>query len=286
MPVQLDSPLSDALRGPRLFAGEVLIFRQVPAAQDLVALALRRLRSCFPETEDPATAQRVLAEAEFLKRVVALTAAWRKDPEVTVAFARLLTALGCDPAETYVDDFYLRTQPSQLGRTHRRTKPLHAHRDTWGSNLTAQVNWWLPVTPLTAGRTLALFPRYWAEPIANDSADWDWEELKAARRRARDAGRDPDAAYPTLPQPLEPVAEGEALLVLPEVGDVVAFSAAQLHASVPNHTGVTRFSLETRTVWTADLEANRGAPNLDGRAPRVPREWFRRLADGSSLADT
>ena len=285
MLAQLDTPLTDPSRGPRLFAGEVLVFRQVPAARTLVALAQQRLRVCFPEVEDAATAQHVLSEAEFLKRVLSLTADWRKDAEAARAFTDLLTALGCDPDETYVDDFYLRTQPSQFGGGHRRTRPLHAHRDTWGSNLMAQVNWWLPVTPLTAGRTLALFPQYWQQPIANDSADWDWEALKAARRHARAEGKDPDEAYPTLPQPLEPVGQDDALRLLPEVGDVVAFSAAHLHASVPNATGLTRFSLETRTLWSGDLDAGRGAPNLDGQAPRVPREWFRRLSDGASLAD-
>lgn len=285
MQVRLDGPLSDAERGARLFAGEVMIFRQLPAALDLVTLASERLRACFPEVADPTEAQQALSEAEFLNRVVALTAAWRKDSGAADAFGKLLASLGCDPGETYVDDFYLRTQPSEVGRTHRRTKPLHAHRDSWGSNLMAQVNWWLPVTPLTPGRTLALFPGYWDRPIANDSADWDWEDLKAARRRARKEGRDPDAAYPTLPKPLESVAEEEAVPLLPEVGDVVAFSAAHLHASVPNRTGITRFSLETRTIWKGDLTAGRGAPNLDGRAPRQPREWFRRLSDGRSLAD-
>lgn len=285
MPTQLDTPLTDGSRGPRLFSGEVLVFRQVPAARSLVALAQRRLRACFPEVEEVATAQHALSEETFLRRVVGLTADWRKDAEVAEAFTDLLTGLGCDPDETYVDDFYLRTQPSRLGRRHRRTRPLHAHRDTWGSNLMAQVNWWLPVTPLTAERTLALFPRYWRQPIANDSADWDWEELKTARRRARADGQDPDAAYPTLPQPLEPVDQEDAVRLLPEVGDVVAFSAAHLHASVPNASGLTRFSLETRTLWSGDLDAGRGAPNLDGRAPRVPREWFRRLSDGTSLAE-
>jgi hypothetical protein len=29
---------------------------------------------------------------------------------------------------------------------------------------------------------------------------------------------------------------------------------------------------------------DRGAPNLDGRAPSVPLEWFRSLADGAPLS--
>jgi hypothetical protein len=44
------------------------------------------------------------------------------------------------------------------------------HRDTWGTNLYAQVNWWAPVYPITAGRTVALYPTLWSRPVANTSA--------------------------------------------------------------------------------------------------------------------
>ncbi len=283
MPARLAAPLPEPTRNARLFAGEVLLFPALPESRALVALALDRLRAAFPESDDPAQAQHALDEAVFLHRVAQLTAAWRKDPEAAAAFARLLTALGCDPETTYVDAFHLRCQPSRIGRAQRRTRPLHPHRDSWGSNQPAQVNWWLPVTPLAPGRTLLLFPDYWDRPIANDSAGWDWEALKTARRQARQAGRDPEAAYPNLPSPLTPPDLARAEPLLPEVGEVVAFSAAQLHASAVNATGLTRFSLETRTIAAADLAAGRGAPNLDGRAPRVPCEWFRRLSDRLGL---
>ena len=68
-----------------------------------------------------------------------------------------------------------------------------------------------------------------------------------------------------------------------EPGDLLCFSGAHLHAGVPNHTGVARFSIETRTVDADDVAAGRGAPNVDGAAPRVAREWFRRVADHAPL---
>ena len=46
----------------------------------------------------------------------------------------------------------------------------------------------------------------------------------------------------------------------------------------------TRFSTEVRTANIEDLRAGRGAPNVDGAAPRQPLEWFHSLADGASLA--
>lgn len=41
------------------------------------------------------------------------------------------------------------------------------------------------------------------------------------------------------------------------------FSGAQLHSSVPNTSGRTRFSIEFRTVNLDDLEEARSAPNVD-----------------------
>jgi len=69
-------------------------------------------------------------------------------------------------------------------------------------------------------------------------------------------------------------------------GDLLCFSGAHLHASVPNATGLARFSIEARTVDAEDTALNLGAPNVDGEAPRVALEWFRGARGGASLADT
>ncbi len=55
-------------------------------------------------------------------------------------------------------------------------------------------------------------------------------------------------------------------------------------ASVPDITGITRFSTEVRTVNIEDLRAGRGVANVDGAAPRQPLGWFHSLADGTALA--
>jgi ectoine hydroxylase-related dioxygenase (phytanoyl-CoA dioxygenase family) len=73
------------------------------------------------------------------------------------------------------------------------------------------------------------------------------------------------------------------LRVVIEPGDFLCFSGAHLHASVPNVSEETRFSVELRTVNIDDFTRNRGAPDLDGRAPQVPLEWFHSMVDGSPL---
>jgi ectoine hydroxylase-related dioxygenase (phytanoyl-CoA dioxygenase family) len=76
--------------------------------------------------------------------------------------------------------------------------------------------------------------------------------------------------------------ESELRLVI-EPGDLLCFSGAHLHASVPNVSAETRCSVELRTVNIDDVARDRGAPDLDGRAPQVPLHWFRSMSDGTAL---
>jgi hypothetical protein len=68
-------------------------------------------------------------------------------------------------------------------------------------------------------------------------------------------------------------------------GGLILFSAAQMHSTVPNTSGVTRFSIDFRTVDLSDLENGRTAPNVDTRATGTSLRDFRRGRDGAALPD-
>jgi hypothetical protein len=54
------------------------------------------------------------------------------------------------------------------------------------------------------------------------------------------------------------------------------FSAGQMHSSVPNTSGVTRFSIDFRTIHLDDAAAKRGAPNIDSACTgTVMRDYLR-----------
>jgi hypothetical protein len=86
-----------------------------------------------------------------------------------------------------------------------------------------------------------------------------------------------------VPQLLEPVDPGEGIPVLVAPGEVIAFSAQHVHGGVANHTGQTRISLETRTLFIPDHVRGLGAPNVDGRARWSTPGMFRRVSDGEPL---
>lgn len=269
--------IDDEPRGDRIFAGELIVHRALDAMAALVARADDMIRAAFAP-HDPLTAHQVLAPAAYGDIAEGLIAAFEKDTDIQARYRAALSAAGVDPGRVYWDRLRLRIQPPGDSHMSRRVMNLAPHRDTWGSNVLAQINWWAPIYPVTAERTLEVFPAHWSKPVANTSADWDYDELRARRR----AG---DHSYPLLPRATGPIDRGDAWACHIEPGDLLCFSGAHLHASVPNTTSLTRFSTEVRTVCLDDLSAGRAAPDVDGAAPRQPLEWFKRMTDGEPLRD-
>ena len=265
------SALEDVQRRGSVYGGDLLVFEKVPPMVDLCAYADALIREAV-ETDDPVRAQFGLERDEYLSRVEALQRRFRKDGTAKELFFAALGHVGVDLRRTYWDWLYLRVSPHGDEHAGRRTAGLGFHRDTWSSNVYAQTNWWAPIYPITAGRTVAFYPAYREETLKNTSRGWDLEEIRAGRSDA-----------PVVPGPTETVDPASELRPVVEPGDLLCFSGAHLHASVPNTTGVARFSVEVRTVDAGDVADGRGAPNVDGEAPRAAVGWFRHVDDGTPL---
>lgn len=255
--------LADDDRGSRVFAGEILVFSDVAAVSDLLAVVDELVVAHLGP--DPELVHHRFEPADLRAAIAALNRAARSDPGVARAFAAAIAATGADLERLCWDRLMLRVQPPAGAAT---VGTLGFHRDTWASNVYAQTNWWAPVYPVTEERTVAFYPDYWTRPLANTSAAWDVTRIRE---------------MPRVPAPTQPVDRASELRAVIEPGDLLCFSGAHLHASVPNTTGRTRFSLEVRTVHLDDLEAGRGAPNVDGAAPHVPWHWFCSMLTGEPL---
>jgi hypothetical protein len=229
------------------------------------ARSIDRVVAAVPDPPDEAAIDEVQREV-------------RTDARIKELFRAALEHVGVDPARSYWDSIYLRLVPPIEPSAERQVGRIGFHRDTWSSNVLQQTNWWATIRPLSADRTIAFYPAYWSRPIANTSADWDLDEIRALRRSGK---RDEDIAI--VPEPSEPVDTSSELRIVVEPGDLLCFSGAHLHATVPNVSDQTRVSVELRTVSLDDLAQGRGAPDVDGRAPKVPLEWFRSMEDGAPL---
>jgi hypothetical protein len=263
----LSGPLGDEARGELVFAGDLLVFKSVASLGELVDAAEGLIRDVLGSDGD-----------QVPGRVAQLQQRFRRDGKTKRLFAAALEYVGVDVERAYWDWLHLRVQPSGDRPVGWDSGSLGCHRDTWSSNVYAQTNWWTPIRSLSAERTIAIYPDYWGQPVANNSASWDLDAVRAQRR-----GASQSAPLPPVPEPTEHVDRSAELRIVIEPRDLLCFSGAHLHASVPNTSGETRFSVEVRTVLLDDIVAGRGAPNLDGRAPRVPLEWFRRIPDGAPL---
>lgn len=262
--------LDDGTRRASVYSGELLVFKDVPPLGEFCAFTDALIRETFGA--DPVRAQFELEKDDYLFKVEALQKRFRKDEAAKELFLAALGYVGVDLRRTFWDWLYLRVSPHGDERSDRRIARLGFHRDTWSSNVYAQTNWWAPIYPITAGRTIAFYGEYWEKPLKNTSRDWDLEEIRAGTSSAL-----------VVPAPTEMVDTAAGLRPVIEPGDLLCFSGAHLHASVPNTTGVARFSVEVRTVDAGDTADGRGAPNVDGEAPRVASGWFHHVGDGAPL---
>jgi len=273
--------LSERQRSEMLFSGEVLLFRNVPAMQELISYTDRLLKKYLGD-DDPTTIQERLNEADYLELMGQAQHEFRTSQESKALFFKALTQVGVDPATTYWDHFPLRAVP--CGGTHNggRCGWVDVHRDSWGATIDAQLNWWAPIYPLTAERSMAFYPEYWQRPLANDTAIWSIDEYIHQRNLLPNKER--KVPYSSVPLPTEAVDDSHVCPVMLEPGDLLCFSSAQLHASVENTTDRTRFSVEMRTVNIDEVLAGHGAPNVDNEGPHPMYKWFRRICDSYSLA--
>src|SRR5207302_11470646 len=75
------------------------------------------------------------------------------------------------------------------------------------------------------------------------------------------------------------------LRVVCPVGGIILFSGAQLHSSVPNTSGVTRFSIDFRTVNYDDAVQKLGAANVDSHCTGTTMRDYLRASDLARFPD-
>lgn len=265
----------------RIYRGEVLHFTDLAKMAEIVAYTQGFLENAF-HPHAPTDAHHHFSHADLVEVLRARTRDYARSDEVQRLWRELFEAVGLDPEAVARDRLYLRFQPPEPSaaesRPLRGASTIGFHRDTWGTNLYAQVNWWAPVYPITSGRTVAFYPSLWSRPVANTSAEFDIGAVIARNRRGGGS-----TAADAVPHPTEDISQEPVVSIVIDPGTIITFSGAHAHSGVPNHTDVMRISLETRTIWIPDVLDGRGARNVDGAARFMSPGLFRRLSDGVKL---
>lgn len=267
----------------RVYAGDIMLVSDVQPMTALVEFT----RAFLEDALHPWPPQHIHRHLNHEQQTVLFATCqneFARSAEMQRLWQAVIEQLGLNPESLACDRLHLRFQPhrepEQFTPRARTTATIAFHRDTWGSNMYAQTNWWAPVYPVTAGRTFALYPGLWQRPLLNSSVTFD---MRAILQRSHQAGRNAVDADEAIPHLLEVIDSEEGIAVEIDPGSLIAFSGAHAHAGVGNSTGLTRISFETRSVLIADVVAGLGAPNIDGFAPWQTPGLFRRMSDGERL---
>jgi hypothetical protein len=280
--VHHDSPLTDDARRERLYAGDLFVFSPRPSVNALRDFAREQIAEAFGSL-DPVTAQRHLPVEEYVAILAKLKPAFIHHPRCKELLRAILADLGCDLPRTYFDVPRLRTSTSDGYLTAGIAYAFHPHRDTWYSAPFCQLNWWFPVYEIEPSNGMAFHPRYWSQGVANSSRIYNYAEWNATGRQeaAKHIHKD------TRPQPHaeEPIDLDPQIRLVPPPGGLIMFSGAQMHSTVPNTSGKTRFSIDFRLVHIDDLREGRGAPNVDSACTGTTLRDYLRGADLAHLPD-
>lgn len=280
--VFFDSGSSDAKRRAELYNGRIFVFSPRASTVALCKFARSMIEDAFGG-KDPQTAQYSMPVEQFVSVCAPLKPAFIHHPAALQLIKDVVEEFACDLNETYIDVPRLRMVThggyltSGVGYAH------HPHRDTWYSAPMCQLNWWAAVYPFEANSSLAFHPRYWDHPIRNGSKHFNYYQWNAdGRRNAAKHIRNDTRLQPGSEEPLE--LDPQIRVVCPAAG-IIVFSGAQLHSTVPNTSGLTRYSVDFRTVNIADLRAVAGAPNIDSMPSGTSLRDFHRAADLASVPD-
>jgi hypothetical protein len=277
-----DSAVNEETRRKSLYDGQLFVFSPRPASLRLIQFADELIREAFSGLS-PEKAQYSLPVEEYAGILAKLKPTFIHHPRSKECIQALLAELGCDLTKTYFDVPRMRTSTSDGYLTTGIAYAWHPHRDTWYSAPQCQINWWIPIYGIDSNHGVAFHPRYWKNPIKNDSKrynyyQWNKEFRPNASQYLKEDPR-------PLPRPIEPVEMEPQVRPICAPGGIIMFAGAQLHSSVPNDSGLTRFSIDFRTVNLDDLNSRVGAPNIDSECTGTALRDYLRATDLSRVPE-
>jgi hypothetical protein len=278
--IHYDSACSDDERRRLIYSGDLFLYSPTSQSLELVSFAEDLLAQAFG-ARDPQLAQYDMPVEEFAGLLASLKPLFIHHPECKRLLPAILESLGCVPELTYFDVPRLRSATSDDYLSTGIAYAFHPHRDTWYSAPMCQINFWLPIYPVTARNCMAFHPKYWSRGVRNTSNGYNYQEWNRTSRfqAAQQIGVDTRVQ----PKASEPVELEPDIRLLPPPGGIIIFSAAQLHSTVPNDSGRTRFSIDFRTVHVGDAHEARGARNMDSSCTGTTMGDYVRCTDLTHL---
>jgi hypothetical protein len=278
----IDPQISDDERRRSLYEGDIVVHTDSPAIRDFVEFTRGMVQDAFHPL-DPETAQYDMDVETYAATLAKLKPDFIHHADSKRHLRAILLEHGCEPDQTYFDVPRLRTSTSHDYLTTGIAYAFHPHRDTWYSAPMMQVNWWLPIYDVSSDNVVAFHPQYFDTPVRNGSERYNYYRWNRDSRALAASHIGTDTRE--QPRPEEPVSLDPQVRPVPPVGGMMVFSGAQLHSSVPNHSGRTRISVDFRTVHRSDVAARTGAPNVDSDSTGTTMRDYLRVSDLEGLPE-
>jgi len=282
MDLFIDSKMNDDQRREELYRGSIFVYSPSPNALKLCDFA-RELVEGFFQPNDPRKIHEKMPVERCVEILAELKPKFIHHARSKELIQGLLAERGCDLSKTYFDVPRLRTAFPSDYLSSGIAYAFHPHRDTWYSAPFSQINWWMPVYDVCPDNIMAFHPRYWYEPLPNTSNTYNYYEWNRQNRQS--AAQHVKADTRVQPRAVVAPDPDPQLRVVANVGGAMLFSAAQLHSTVPNTSGLARYSIDFRTVHLDDVWKKSGAPNIDSACTGTTMHDYIRATDFTHLPD-
>ena len=274
MNITIDPKASAEEMRQHLYAGNLIILTRLRALEDFVDYTREQLAELF-SPYNPEHVHEHVEPAEMAK----ILGGWKPRFIHSGTSKKLVRAIieeaGFAAELTHYDLPKPRTSFPQGHLTTGVAFAFPWHRDTWYSAPAQQINWWLPIFPVREDNAMSFDPASFARAVPNSSDAFDYYQNNASRlTTAKQVTREQQARPAALNHTPE-----QQLVIMPAPGQVLLFAGTQLHLSIPNTSGLARYSVDFRTVDVPDLLAGRGAPLVDVHCTGTAIRDFINVAD-------
>jgi hypothetical protein len=262
----------------RLYSGDLIILTRLGALAEFVEYMRDELTTLFAP-HDPEHVHEHIDPAEMAKILGVWKPRWIHAARSQDLVRAIITAAGFEAEYTHYDVPKPRTSFPVGHLTTGIAFAFPWHRDVWYSAPAQQINWWLPIFPVRETNAMSFDLASFGRPVPNTSGDFDYyannaHRVNTAKSVGKEAQSRPGAVNHT------PVSE---VIPVPAPGQILLFSGAQLHKSIPNTSGLARYSVDFRTVDTRDLQTGRGAPLADAYCTGTAVRDFVSVKDQSAF---
>lgn len=279
--VYYDPPFSDERRREELYRGQLLVYSPRKSTLAFIDFARNLIKEAFAPY-DPETAQLHLSVEQYADILGKLKPNFIHHAESKALMRDIFVEMGCNLDKTYFDVPKMRSSTSDNYLTTGIAYAWHPHRDTWYSAPPCQINWWIPIYDIQSNNAMAFHPQYWNIPVRNSSKEYNyyvWNQQNRGTHVTRFLHEDPRP----LPKPTESLVLDPQIRLIVPAGGIILFSAAQLHSTVPNTSGKTRFSIDFRVVNLDDVAGRKGAPRIDEECTGTTMRDYLKASDLSHI---